>query len=47
MEGVDDGKEFPVMDLVVHFGRGKGFGVVSYSTQSFGHGRVLLPQDCS
>ena len=33
VEGVDDGKEFPIVDLVVHFRESKGLGVVTNSTQ--------------
>jgi hypothetical protein len=46
-EGIDDGKEFPVVDFVVHFCRGQGFGVIADGAQLLRHSRVLLPKACS
>ena len=46
-EGTDDGEEFPVVNLVVHFCWCQGFGVVANGAQLLRHGRVPLPQDCS
>jgi hypothetical protein len=46
-KGTDDGEEFPVMNLVVHFCRCQGFGIIADSAQLLRHGRVPLPEDCS